>query len=401
MISVEKALKTILAKVKPLDPETVRLSGSLNRVIAGDIYSGMDVPAFDNSAMDGYAVKALDTRGASKEKNRTLRVVEDIKAGSVAKSTLKTGQAIRIMTGAPIPKGADSVVMVEDTKTGIGHVETFKEAAREDNIRRRGEDIKKGEMVIGRGTLVRPAHVGVLASLGISSVRVTKRPRIAFLATGDELVSINKKIAPGKLHSSNTYSLYSQIISCGGIPKDLGISKDRPAELAAKIRKGLDCDMILTSGGVSVGDHDLVKQVLAEMGTDIKFWKVAMRPGKPLAFGRMGKVLVFGLPGNPVSSMVSFEIFVRPAILKMLGTKEGRLDGIDAVLEESVAKRKDLRYFLRARTRWENGVFMTRTTGAQGSGILRSMALANSLIILPEDVESVKKGEKVKIRFLE
>ncbi len=366
-----------------------------------DIYSGMNVPAFDNSAMDGYALKAPDTRGASKEKRKTLRITEEIKAGSIAKNSLKAGQAIRIMTGAPIPKGADSVVMVEDTKTEGGYVEVFKEAARQDNIRKRGEDIKKGEMVIGRGTLIKSAHMGVLASLGSSSVRVTERPRIAFLATGDELVDVRRKITPGKLHSSNTYSLYSQISSCGGIPKDLGISKDRPVELAAKIRKGLDCDMILTSGGVSVGDHDLVKPVLAKMGTDIKFWKVAMRPGKPLAFGLLENVLVFGLPGNPVSSMVSFEIFVRPAILKMLGRRDDRLDGIDAVLEERIIKRKGVRYFLRAKTRWGNGVFMTRTTGAQGSGILRSMALANSLIILPEDCENAEKGEKVKIRFLE
>ncbi|MDO8525686.1 MAG: molybdopterin molybdotransferase MoeA [Candidatus Omnitrophota bacterium] len=434
MISVEKALKTVLINTKTLNSETVRLVDSLNRVIAKDIYSGINVPAFDNSAMDGYAVRSRDTTNTSKDKPKVLEVIDELKAGDMPKKALKERQAIRIMTGAPIPKGADAVIMVEETRQSrhcegearsnpegcedAKHpkqskrllrpfgarndtVEILKEVNFSENIRKRGEDIKRGERVLRKGALLKSAHIGILASLGISSVRVTKKPRIAFLATGDELIDLHKKITPGKLYSSNTYSLYSQIISCGGIPENLGISKDDPEELEAKIRKGLDCDMILTSGGVSVGDYDLVKLVLAKMGTDIKFWKVAMRPGKPLAFGHIRGIPVFGLPGNPVSSMVSFEVFVRPAVLKMLGQGGDHRNEIDAVLKEGICKKKGLKYFLRAITRRESGRYVTRTTGPQGSGILRSMALANSLIILPEDVESAAKGEKVKIRFLE
>jgi len=380
--------------------EVVKLTDSLGRILAKDIYSGIDIPSFDNSAMDGYAVRASDTFSVSKEKGKTLRVIEDVKAGFIAKKILKSGQAIRIMTGASVPKCADSVVMVEDTRPEGKYVEIFKEVEPEENIRKKGEDIKKGRCIIRKGTLLKPAHIGVMASLGISKVEVSKKPKIAVLATGDELVDVHEKLTPGKIRSSNTYSLYSQIVNCGGIPKNLGIAKDQPNKLKAKIKEGLNCDLILTSGGVSVGDYDLVKLVLAEMGTDIKFWQVAMRPGKPLVFGRIKGVPVFGLPGNPVSSMVSFEIFVKPAIIKMLGQGGDYRNAVNAILEEKITKKKGLKYFLRAKTRWENGIYVTRTTGAQGSGILKSMALANSLIILPEEKKHIKKGEEVTVWFL-
>lgn len=401
MVSVEKALRTILINVKTLNSETAKLTDSLDRVTAKDIHSDIDIPAFDNSAMDGYAVRSCDTTGASKDKPKVLEVIDEIKAGVMPKKALKKRAAMRIMTGAPMPKGADSVVIVEHTKKPAKEsVEIYKQAKIGENVRKTGEDIKRGELVMPKGTLLKPSLVGILASLGMARVEVTRRPKIAILSTGDEMVDVRGKLELGKVRSSNTYTLYGQVLKYGGIPKNLGIAGDNTRQLEKRIARGLDCDMILTSGGVSVGDYDLVKPVLAKMGTDIKFWKVAMRPGKPLAFGRLGKVLVFALPGNPVSSMVSFEIFVRPAILKMLGTREDCLKGIDAVLEERIIKRKGARYFLRAKTRWENSAFFTRTTGAQGSGILKSMALANSLIILPEDCESAEKGEKVKIRFL-
>ena len=400
MIKVEEALKAILKDIEVLDPEIVKLTDSLGRVLSGDVYSDYDIPAFDNSAMDGYALTSSDTRPAIKGRAVTLKVTGDLKAGDVPVKTLRPGQAIRIMTGAPIPKGADSVIMVEDTSSEGEDVDIFKEVKPGENIRRAGEDIRKGELVIKKGTPLKPAHIGMLASLGISKIRVTRKPKIAILATGDELVDIDKKLEYGKLHSSNTYSLYSQVLNCGALPKNLGIAKDKVNELKAKIKKGLDCDLILTSGGVSVGDYDLVKSVLAEMGADIRFWKVAMRPGKPLVFGRIRGIPVFGLPGNPVSSMVSFEVFVRPAILKMLGQKEGHPNEIDAVLEEAIGKKKGLKYFLRAMTRRKDGIYVTRTTGAQGSGILKSMALANSLIILPEEKERVARGRKVTVWFL-
>ena len=283
--------------------------------------------------------------------------------------------------------------------TKKGYVDILKEVKPGENIRRAGEGIKKGERILQKGTLLSSAHIGLLASLGKPRIKVIRRPRVAILATGDELINVDEKLKPGKLRSSNTYTLLGEVERCGGIPKNLGIAKDERAALKRKITNGLGCDILLTSGGVSVGDYDLVKDVLAEMGTDIKFWKVSMRPGKPLAFGTIKDMMVFGLPGNPVSSMISFELFVRPAILKMTGRSLDR-EEVDAVLEEDIEKKSGIMYFIRAITKWENGSFHAALTGPQGSGILKSMALANSLIILPEDVENVKKGEKVKVRFL-
>ena len=402
MLRVSEALKAILDVTNTLPSEEIRLIDALERVLAEDIYADSDIPQLPNSAMDGYAVRSSDTFGASKDRPKTLKVISDLKAGSVSPEAVKDNQAIRIMTGAVMPAGADSVIMVELTeKEGMDRVKIFKETKPGENIRNAGEDIKKGEKVIEKGALLNSAHIGILASLGKSKVRVTRRPKVAVLATGDEVIDVDEELTPGKLRSSNTYTLYSQILKCGGIPKNLGIAKDRPQELEKKIKEGFDCDLILTSGGVSVGDYDLVKFILAKIGTDIKFWKVAMRPGKPLVFGRLGEKFIFGLPGNPVSSMISFEVFVRPAILKMLGQSHDTRKEVDAVLEEDIQKKKGLRYFVRAQTRWDDGVYITRTTGPQGSGILKSMAMANSLIILPEDEEEVAKGVRVTVLFLD
>jgi len=426
MIKVKDALSIILENIKTLEAEKVKLTKALNRVLAQDIYADSDIPGFANSAMDGYAVRSADLKGASPDNPKVLEVVDDIKAGDIPKKRLKENQAIRIMTGAMIPKGADSVVIVEDTekiknqksilriRSGLmvsevepskiknkEWVKIFKETEPGENIRKKGEDIKKGELVVRSGTLLEPAHIGVLASLGKTEVKVTRKPKVAILATGDEIVDVEEKLRPGKIRSSNTYTLYSQTIKCGAIPKNLGIVKDDPHKLEKRIKKGLACDLMLTSGGVSVGDYDLVKDVLAKLGTQMKFWKVAMRPGKPLAFGYMGGIPVFGLPGNPVSSMVAFEVFVKPAILKMLGQKEDKDKEVEAILEEEIRKKSGFRYFLRAQTSWKEGRYFTRTTGPQGSGILKSFVLANSLIILPEDKEFVKKGERVQVRFLD
>ncbi len=405
MIKVEDALHAVLKSIKTLDSEAVKLTDALERVLAEDIYSDSNIPAFNNSAMDGYAVKSSDIKGASKNSPKVLEVIESLKAGDVPKKILKDNQAIRIMTGAPLPKGADSVVMVEETKKtrskGRDIVEIYRSAKSGENVRKAGEDIKIGEQVLEKGILLKSAHIGILASLGLPKIKVARRPKVAILATGDEVIDVDQKLTPGKLRSSNTYTLYSQIINCGGIPKNLGISRDEPHRLESKLKEGLDCDLILTSGGVSVGDYDLVKFILAKMGTNIRFWQVAMRPGKPLVFGLIKGIPIFGLPGNPVSSMVSFEVFVKPSILKMLGQKIDYKNEVDAVLEENIVKKKGLMYFLRAQTRWEDGIYLTRTAGPQGSAILKSMALANSLIILPEEEEKVEKGVRVTVRFLD
>lgn len=405
MIKVDEALKTILKAIRPLPFEKVKLTCVLGRVLAEDIISTEDIPGFDNSAMDGYALNSADTKGASVKKARILEVIEDVKAGDIPKNKLKTGEAIRIMTGAMLPKGADAVVMVELTKkikrNRGDFVEIFKGVKRWENVRKHGEDIKKGDLVLHKGTALNSAHIGLLASMGKSKVRVARKPKIAILATGNEVVDIGKKLTAGKIRSSNTYTLYGQVIDSGGIPKNLGIAKDTPSQLTKKLMQSLDCDLILTSGGVSVGDYDLVKDILLKLGTNIEFWKVAMRPGKPMVFGLIKGIPVFGLPGNPVSSMVSFEIFVRPAIEKILGKSLSFHKEAEAILQEDIEKKKGLRYFLRANTAWKKGSYITRTTGAQGSGILRSMAKANSLIILSEEKELIKKGSRVKVRFLE
>lgn len=402
MIKVDDALKTVLGLISTLPPEEARLTEALDRVLTQDVYADIDIPQLDNSAMDGYALKALDVKSATASSPKILEVVEDIKAGDLSRRRLQKGEASRIMTGAPMPEGADSVVMVENTqKEGINKVKIFKGVKPGENVRRKGEDIKSGELIIAKGTPLTSAHIGILASLGLPNIRVTRKPKVAVLATGDEVVDVDEKLELGKLRSSNTYTLYSQIIKSGGMPKNLGIAKDKPEELEEKLKQGLGCDMILTSGGVSVGDYDFVKFILAKMGTDIKFWQVAMRPGKPLVFGLIQGKPILGLPGNPVSSMVAFEVFVRPALLKMLGQSIDNRKEVDAVLEEDIEKKQGLRYFLRAQTRWDDGVYLTRMTGPQGSGILKSMALANSLIILPEEEERVEKGRRVTVRFLD
>jgi len=400
MIRVEEAIKVILESVKSLSSEIIGVTESLGRVLAEDVYSQCNIPGFDYSAMDGYAVRSVDTRGASPGSPKKLKVVAELKAGDLPSVGIKNGEAIKIMTGATIPEGADAVIMVENTSSKGDSVAILKEVEEGENIRRVGEDVKEGELVIQKGTLLKEAHVGMLAALGISKVRVTRRPRIAILATGDEVINIEEELKPGKVRNANAYSLSGQVLRWGGIPVDMGIARDEVGQLRAKLEASLENDLILTSGGVSMGEYDLVRDVLIEMGMDVKFWKVAIRPGKPVLFGVLRGKPVFGLPGNPVSSMVSFEVFVRPAILKMLDQRDEEIREVEAILEEDIKKKEGLRAFLRAKTRWEKGAYYTRTTGPQGSGILSSMVLANSLIILPEDKAVVRKGERVCVRFL-
>lgn len=401
MIKVDEALDIVLGSLKVPEAETVKLLQALRRILAEDVYTGFDIPGFDNSAMDGYALRSSDTTGATEANPKVLEIIEAIKAGFLPSKTISQNQATKIMTGAPIPKGADSVVKVEATQgDGKNRVKIFAQVKNELNVRRSGEDFKKGELALSKGTMITPACLGILASIGKSNLRVFKKPRVAILATGDEIVDVEDTFLKGKIRSSNTYTLYSQIIESGALPKNLGIVSDDPYQLRMKIEEGLDCDMILTSGGVSMGEYDFVKVVLEEMGADIKFCKVAMRPGKPLIFGLIDGKPIFGLPGNPVSSMIGFEVFVKPAIFKMLGRANWDKKEVEALLEEDVQKKKGLKYFLRAQTRWENGVYLTHQAGPQGSGILKSMAIANSLMILPQDQEFLGKGTKVKVRFL-
>jgi len=414
MISVEQALDKILSFVDVLEAEEHPILDCLGQVLAEDVYSSINVPPLDNSAMDGYAVRFGDTRGASRQSPRFLRVIDTVSAGSITQRELEPGTAIRIMTGAPIPKGADSVVMFEDTDEPQRHgvsteIGILREVEPGLNIRRAGEDIATGSIVLNQGTVLRPSEVGVLASLGRATVKVIRRPIVAILATGDELVDIAQPLPAGKIYNSNTYSLAASVQRYGGIPKILGIARDSEGSVVARLRHGLDADMLLTTGGVSAGDYDVVKDVLAKQG-EINFWTVRMKPGKPLAFGTIkgvGKTGIarniphLGLPGNPVSSMVTFELFVRPAILKMMGKKNLTKPTIEAVAQDSVVNRDRRRIFARVRVEKRDGQYFARLTGPQGSGILTSMTSANGLMIIPEDKPEVVPGDIVRVMMLD
>lgn len=414
MISVEEALDKILGNVAVLDEEEVPILDSLGQVLAEDISSSIRVPPLDNAAMDGYAIRAEDSLGASKRAPRFLRVIDTVAAGAISGFRVEPGTAIRIMTGAPVPEGADSVVRFEDTDetlrpTPSSEIGVMEEVEPGLNIRRAGEDIAKGGVVLKRGAVIRPSEVGVLASLGQSTVRVIRRPVVAILATGDELVDVGGVLPAGKIYNSNSYSVAALVKYCGGIPRILGIARDSEDSLVRSLRKGLTADMLLTSGGVSVGDYDVVKDVLAKQG-EIGFWTVRMKPGKPLAFGMikgsngagvMRNIPHLGLPGNPVSSMITFELFARPAIMKMMGRHDLTQPPIKAVLENSVVNEDGRRIFARVALERRGEQYFAKLTGPQGSGILTSMALANALAIIPEDRERVAAGETVSVMMLD
>jgi molybdopterin molybdotransferase len=404
MISVEEALEKVLSCVGVLASEERPILDCLGQVLAEDIYSDIDVPPLDNTAMDGYAVRSVDTAGASRECPRYLRVVETVTAGSIPKNEVTLGTAVRIMTGAPIPKGADSIVRFEDTdetrrKADSGEIGVLLEVRAGSDIRRAGEDIARGSIVLRQGTVIRPSVIGVLASLGRAKVKVIRRPVVAMLATGDELVDIDQPLAPGKIYNSNSYGVAALVMRYGGVPKLLGIARDSEDSLVAKLRMALNSDMLITTGGVSQGDYDMVKDVLAKEG-EIAFWQVRMKPGRPLAFGTISGKPHLGLPGNPVSSMVTFELFARPAILKMMGKKNLAKPIIEATIENRVVNTDGRRIFARAIVDGRDGQYFARLTGPQGSGILTSMSLANGLVIVPEDKARVETGDRVQVMML-
>jgi len=401
MVSVDEALEKILSFIKPLGAEKVSILDALGRVIAEDIYASRDIPPLDNSAMDGYAVRWEDVKNTSKDLPVRLEVIEDLPAGFISKKTLQKGQAIRIMTGAPIPKGADHVIPVEDTKRENQWVYVLHAVSKEKNIRKAGEDVKKGDLILSKGDLIRPPEVGMIASIGRSFVSVYQRPLVAILCTGEELVDVDGPLDDSKIVSSNSYTLSAQVKDCGAIPIPLGIAKDEKGDIEEKLRQGLRADVLISSAGVSVGDYDFVKEALKDLGMEMVFWRVAMKPGRPMTFGRIGEKPVFGLPGNPVSSMVSFEQFVRPSLLKMMGHKRIFRPVIEAVLKEDIKEKRGRRHFIRGMLTFENGSYFVTTTGPQGSGILKSMVKANGLIVIPEDREWVKAGEKVNVQLLD
>jgi len=414
MISVDQALEKVLAHIDVLEAEESPILGCLGQVLAEDVFSSINIPPLDNSAMDGYAVRSADTRGASRQSPRFLRVIGTATAGFICLSEVEPDTAIRIMTGAPIPKGADCVVRFEDTDEAerhgaSGEIGILREAKLGANIRLAGEDITAGSLVLSKGTVIRPAEVGVLASLGCSKVMVIRRPVVAILATGDEVVDIVQPLPEGKIYNSNSYSVAALVLRYGGIPRILGIASDSEDSLVARLHLGLDADMVITSGGVSLGDYDVVRDVLAKQG-EIVFWQVREKPGRPLAFGVIkapGKaggvrnIPLFGLAGNPVGAMVNFELFARPAIIKMMGKRNLAKPTVEAVIEGSIKNTDGRRVFARAIVEKRGGQYFARLTGPQGSGILTSMALANGLVVVPEDKPGVKAGDLVKVMMLD
>ncbi len=409
MVSVEEAQQRILSYVRPLDAEVVDLLHALDRVLAEDVVSTLDVPPHNNTAMDGYAVIAADTAGATPERPRQLHIVFDLAAGHTTSLRVQPGTAIRIMTGAPMPAGADAVVPFEETDESSQPsgqprtmINVLKEAKVRANIRQAGEDVRRGELVLARGALLRPAEVGVLAALGVKAVKVVRRPLVAILATGDELAEPGEPLAAGQIYNSNNYSVAAAVQRAGGIPLVLGIARDRMEDITAKIHAALDAgaDLLITSAGVSVGEFDLVKKVLAAEG-EISFWRVRMKPGKPLAFGRIKHMPHLGLPGNPVSSLLSFELLARPAILTMQGKTRLQRPQVEAIFDDEVRAKDDRRHYLRVIVEQRDGVYHARLTGEQGSGILTSMARANGLAIISENATSAKRGERVPVIMLD
>ena len=401
MIQVQEARDQILSKIKVKGVEKVSLDQALGRVLAEDIISRVNNPPLDNSAMDGYALIAQDIVTATPESPIKLEVVEEIAAGYSAKGTLKPGQAMRIMTGAPVPSGANAVLMQEDTEKESNFILCMDKADDQENIRKAGEDVKVGETVLKKGITLNPAHIGMMAVVGRSQIAVSQRPTVAILSTGDEIMELDETPEGPQIFNSNGHMLAAQIKSAGGIPFYLGIAKDTEKDLMEKFTWALKADIVVSSGGVSVGDYDLVKASLQKMGQEMLFWKVAMKPGKPLAFGRIGETPIFGLPGNPVSSFVSFEQFVRPSLRKVQGCADLTHKTVQAKLTRTINKKPGRLHFLSSMVSWADGEYTVTPAGEQGSGILKSAANANGLLIFPLESSEIQQGQEVAVQLLE
>lgn len=381
----------------------IPLDDALHGVLAVDVVSPLDIPAWANSAMDGYAVRTGDVRGATAEHPVRLDVIEELPAGRFPTRTVGPGQAARIFTGAPLPPGADCVIRQEDTDQGREAVLVLRDRDAGSNVRQAGEDIRKGTIALHRGTVVGPAAIGVLASLAVAHPMVHRRPRVAILGGGDELVDVDQPeaiLSGQKVASSNTHTLVALVRLAGGEPVNLGIARDTPESLRERLEVAREHDLVVTSAGISVGEHDYVREVLRGLGLTERFWKLRMRPGAPVAFGLLGDVPWIGLPGNPVSTMVTFELLVRPAIRKMCGHALPFRRGIQVRTAEAISLKPALQHFLRAVVSDGPDGPEARLTGPQGSGILTSMARANALLVIPEGQHDTPVGAMVTaLRF--
>ncbi len=413
MLSVEEAYERVMTSFAPLDAVEVPLLECLGQTLAQNVASPLALPPLANSGMDGYALRGADIVGASADSPRRLPVIGVVAAGQMPGRAVEPGAAMRIMTGAPVPDGADTVVPFEETdevqrkREGrpLDEVAIYTEMPSGANVRPAGEDVRKGELVLEAGTLIRAAEVGVLASLGLDRVKVTRRPVVSVLATGDELETAGSPLSGGRIYDSNSFGVAASVVACGGIPRLLGIARDNLDDLHAKLSSAEGSDLVITSAGVSKGDYDIVKDVLEERGT-MNFWSVRMRPAKPLAFGHLRgsdgrSVPLLGLPGNPVSAMVAFEMFARPAIHAMLGRSVRPRPQVDGVLTGPIRNYDGRRVYARVEVERRHGVYYATPTGPQGSNILTSMSKANGLAICPEDLPAKQAGEQVRIIMLD
>jgi molybdopterin molybdotransferase len=395
-VSFEDARRQILDAVTPLPAETVALLDAVGRAITEPLVANRDMPRFDNSAMDGYAVRAEDCRPGA-----VLKVIGYIPAGGRAEPALQPGCAVKIMTGAPMPPRADAVVPFEETDSGDVTVTLRGPVRARDHIRFCGEDIAAGQLVMEAGTTLRPAEISLLASFGWARIPVYRRARVAILSTGDELVELGQPLTDETIINSNSWSLAAAVKEMGAEPVMLGIARDNLESLREKLSEGLACDALITSAGVSAGDRDLVRDVLEELGVQQLFWKIDIKPGRPTAFGMKGPVPVFSLPGNPVSSMITFEEFARPALLKMMGHRQVLKPLIKAILKQPVQKKPGRTHFMRVTVFAENGELVVASSGDQNTGILRTMLRANAIAILPAERERLEAGEAVQIHLLD
>jgi molybdopterin molybdotransferase len=402
MISVEEALERILGKIQPLPVTQIPLAQALDLVLAENIVAREDIPPFANSAMDGFALRSQDSQPRSGQSPR-LRVIGGVAAGYVADHVVEEGTAMRIMTGAPVPPGADAVIQIELTKYDSPEsewVEVLKPVEPGNNIRPVGEDMRADQTILSRGSEIGPWEIGILATLGMGTVPVIQRPQVAILGTGDEVIDVDQPLEPGKIRNSNSYLLGAAVLRAGAQPLRVGVARDTIESLRELFSHAIGSNLILTSGGVSVGDFDLVKHIMAEQG-EINFWRINMRPGKPLAFGRIGQTPLLGLPGNPVSAAITFELFGRPLLRKMLGHTRLQRPQVEVIVEDGVADRAMRRHYVRAHVEWRAGHFVAHTTGNQGSHIMTSLLNANALVIVPEGGVEIKPGETARAIMLD
>jgi len=401
MLEFEEARKKVLSRTRVMEPEYVPLAKALGRVLAEDIKAKEPIPHFRKATMDGYAVRSQDLSVVKEDHPITLEVIEDLPAGKISRTRLQGGKAISIMTGAAIPEAADVVVKVEDTERRGKKVIVRVRLAAGANIAEIGEDVARGELVLSRGTVIGAAEMGMLASLGMKIVKVSKKPSIAVIATGSELVEPGTKLTGGKIRNSNAYALFSLALKAGAEPKYLGIVPDQKSELRKKLNQARKFELVVLSGGVSVGGYDLVKDQLKEFGVRSVFWQVQIKPGKPMFFGTRRHHLVFGLPGNPVSAMLTFQLFVRPAIDQMLGKNKIGMPAGKAILLDNLTLKPGRKQFIRGILDQTGMVMQVLPFPFQKSGILKSMVKSNVLIVVPPEIEAMEKGEEVEILFLD